>query len=215
VVCNVDPAVAYRTLLPDLAVPKVARKGTYSPSAVVWHAGVRGALPEEVSHHNIHFGTAWRDAFDEVVGNRLMTDPSTLVSVPTVSEPQLAPAGSQVLYALEPVPNLDAQIDWDTERERVRDALVERMRTFGYPTDVDVELFVDPIDWEREGLERGTPFSLAHQFTQTGPFRTRNVDRRAPGLVFAGAGTVPGVGVPMVLLSGKLAAARVDEVLAS
>ena len=46
---------------------------------------------------------------------------------------------------------------------------------------------------------------------QTGPFRPNNVDRRIPGLVFAGSGTVPGVGVPMVLVSGKLAADRVDE----
>jgi phytoene desaturase len=59
-------------------------------------------------------------------------------------------------------------------------------------------------------LERGTPFSLAHRFFQTGPFRPRNVDARVPGLVLAGMGTVPGVGVPMVLLSGRLAADRVD-----
>jgi phytoene desaturase len=58
-------------------------------------------------------------------------------------------------------------------------------------------------------MERGTPFALAHTFRQTGPFRPRNVDRHVPGLVFAGSSTVPGVGVPMVLLSGKLAAERV------
>ena len=52
-------------------------------------------------------------------------------------------------------------------------------------------------------MERGTPFALAHTFRQTGPFRPANVDRRVPGLVFVGSGTVPGVGVPMVLLSGK------------
>ena len=52
-------------------------------------------------------------------------------------------------------------------------------------------------------MERGTPFALAHTFLQTGPFRPGNVDRRAPGLVFVGSGTVPGVGVPMVLVSGR------------
>jgi phytoene desaturase len=61
------------------------------------------------------------------------------------------------------------------------------------------------------GMERGTPFALAHTFRQTGPFRPNNVDRRVPGLVFVGSSTVPGVGVPMVLVSGKLAAARVRE----
>ena len=59
----------------------------------------------------------------------------------------------------------------------------------------------------------GTPFALAHSFGQTGPFRPGNVERRRPGLFFAGSGTVPGVGVPMVLISGKLAAARVSGYL--
>ncbi|MET0910685.1 MAG: FAD-dependent oxidoreductase, partial [Ilumatobacteraceae bacterium] len=73
----------------------------------------------------------------------------------------------------------------------------------------------DPTDWERMGMEQGTPFALAHTFLQTGPFRPNNVNRKVPGLVFAGSSTLPGVGVPMVLVSGKLAAARVDEYAAS
>ncbi|MFT6392493.1 MAG: phytoene desaturase, partial [Ilumatobacter sp.] len=48
-------------------------------------------------------------------------------------------------------------------------------------------------------------------FFQTGPFRPNNVDKRVPGLIFTGSSTLPGVGVPMVLVSGKLAAQRVDE----
>ena len=59
----------------------------------------------------------------------------------------------------------------------------------------------------------GTPFALAHSFPQTGPFRPGNVERRLPGMFFAGSGTVPGVGVPMVLISGKLAAERVGDYL--
>jgi phytoene desaturase len=62
-------------------------------------------------------------------------------------------------------------------------------------------------------MAAGTPFALAHTFGQTGPFRPPNRTRRVPGLVFAGSGTVPGVGVPMVLISGKLAAARVEAYL--
>jgi phytoene desaturase len=79
----------------------------------------------------------------------------------------------------------------------------------GYPLRIEAEHLVDPRDWEAQGMERGTPFALSHRFFQTGPFRPANLERRAPGLVFAGSGTVPGVGVPMVLVSGRLAAERV------
>jgi phytoene desaturase len=112
---------------------------------------------------------------------------------------------------LEPVPNLDGRIDWSRERSRVRDDLARRVAALGYPGDIEVEELVDPLDWERQGMERGTPFALAHTFRQTGPFRPGNVDRRVPGLVFVGSGTVPGVGVPMVLVSGRLAAERVAQ----
>ncbi|HEX6420910.1 MAG TPA: phytoene desaturase family protein [Acidimicrobiales bacterium] len=210
VVCNADLPVAYRTLLPGLEAPRAARRGRYSPSALVWHVGARGDLPPGVAHHNIHFGEPWEAAFRAVLdGGRRMPEPSYLVSVPSVTEPALAPPGRHVIFALEPVPNLDGRVDWTAERGRARDGLAAALATHGYPVDAEVEELVDPLDWEARGMERGTPFALAHTFRQTGPFRPPNVDRRAPGLVFTGSGTVPGVGIPMVLVSGMLAARRV------
>jgi phytoene desaturase len=140
-----------------------------------------------------------------------MPAPSMLVTSPTVSDPSLAPAGAASMYVLEPTPNLDGRVDWKARRERFREALVGRVAALGYPVDAVFERFYDPTDWERQGMARGTPFSLAHTFFQTGPFRPNNVDKRLPGVVFVGSGTVPGVGVPIVLLSGRLAADRVDE----
>src|SRR5690606_32539413 len=63
VVANPDLPVAYRALLPGLRVPRVVRRGRYSPSAVVWHLGVAGDLPAGTEHHNIHFGRDWEGAF--------------------------------------------------------------------------------------------------------------------------------------------------------
>ena len=117
-----------------------------------------------------------------------------------------------MLYALEPTPNLDGHIDWGARRGEFRDTLVSRLGDLGYPVDdVVTERFVDPQDWESQGMERGTPFAFSHRFFQTGPFRPNNVDRRVPGLVLVGSGTLPGVSVPMVLVSGRLAAERVEQ----
>ncbi|MET0727509.1 MAG: phytoene desaturase family protein [Acidimicrobiales bacterium] len=212
VVANPDLPVAYRTLLPGIDAPRAARRGTYSPSAVVWHVGVRGDLPAGAEHHNVHFGEAWEGAFRALLRDRTrMPDPSLLISVPSLREPSMAPPDRHAMYVLEPVPNLDGRVDWSSERARARADLEGHLVRLGYPTDIEVEELVDPVDWEAQGMERGTPFALAHLFRQTGPFRPSMVNRRAPGLVFTGSGTQPGVGVPMVLVSGMLAAERVAD----
>jgi phytoene desaturase len=171
-------------------------------------------MPAEVAHHNLHFGAAWDDAFRSLLDGRRMPDPSILVTVATQTDASLAPPNASMIFALEPVPNLRGSVDWTRESARVRDDLAARLAMLGYPVDVEVEKLYDPWTWQRLGLTAGTPFSLSHRFTQSGPFRPANVDARAPGLVFTGGGTVPGVGVPMVLLSGRLAAERVEELCA-
>ena len=213
VVVTADLPTAYERLVPELRPPRVARRGRYSPSAVVWHLGVRGELPPHLGHHNIHFGRAWDEAFNDLLKRGVpMADPSRFVAVPTVTAPDAAPPGHHTLYVLEPVPNLQVgRIDWAVEGPKMRGRMLSFLEEAGYPTDIVTEELVTPADWAAQGMAAGTPFALAHTFPQTGPFRPRNVDRRAPGLVFAGSGTTPGVGIPMVLISGKLAAQRVEE----
>jgi phytoene desaturase len=212
VVCNPDLPVAYRTLLDGVDVPRVARRGKYSPSCVLWIAGVRGLPPPDAAHHNIHFGDDWDGSFKALIHDGVrMPDPSILVTLHSLDDRSLAPEGCSSIYVLEPTPNLNGRVDWARERETIVQSLRDRVAGLGYPTDVVVEEIYDPTDWEAQGMERGTPFALAHTFRQTGPFRPNNVDRKVPGLVFVGSSTVPGVGVPMVLVSGKLAAARVEE----
>jgi len=216
VVANPDLPFVYRDLLPEVPMPRRARTGNYSPSCILWLAGTRGDPPAGAAHHNIHFGGDWKGSFDALLRDGTMQpDPAILVSMPALSDPALAPAGGQVIYALEPTPNLDGRIDWRRQREPARDRLLGRLADHGYPVDdVVTERFIDPDDWEAMGMERGTPFALSHQFFQSGPFRPNNIDRRVPGLVLVGSGTVPGVSVPMVLVSGRLAAERVDQLAA-
>jgi phytoene desaturase len=208
VVLNPDLPVAHRDLLGS--VPWRVRRLTYSPSCFLLLAGSTASY-DDLALHNISFGTAWREVFTDLIDKRrVMSDPSLLVSVPTVMDPGMAPAGRQSYYVLFPTPNLDADIDWADFGPRYRDTVVQTLERRGYPgfgDAIEVEHTTTPLDWQDRGMERGAPFASAHSFTQTGPFRPRNL--WGDNVVFAGSGTTPGVGVPMVLISGRLAAERI------
>ena len=212
VVLNPDLPVAYRELLPPEATPARVKKLDYSPSCYLLLAGSTQEY-SRIAHHNIHFGRAWRGVFDELIDKRqLMSDPSVLVTAPTHSDPDLAPDGKHIYYVLFPTPNLDAGIDWDVVGPRYREEVVGRLEKLGYVgfgDGIEVSDVTTPADWQRRGMERGAPFASAHSFFQTGPFRPANLAPRVDGVVFAGSGTQPGVGVPMVLISGRLAAERI------
>ncbi|OBF60436.1 phytoene dehydrogenase [Mycobacterium sp. 852002-50816_SCH5313054-b] len=187
-----------------------------APSAVVLHVGCRAAPPQS-AHHTILFGSAWEQTFDEIIRDgRLMADPSLLVTRPTVGDPSLAPAGRDLLYVLAPAPNLSRRdIDWshtggayaDSLLEVVQDRLLPGLRDGARLLHVDT-----PADWARQGMAAGTPFALAHTFAQTGPFRPANTVRGIENAVLAGSSTLPGVGVPTTLISGRLAADRITGV---
>lgn len=139
-----------------------------------------------------------------------MRDPSFLVTSPTRSDPGLAPEGRHTYYVLFPTPNLRSGLDWESLGPAYRNEIVALLERHGYAdfgASIEVERITTPRDWRRLGMAQGSPFSAAHTFFQTGPFRPGNL--YGENIVFAGSGTHPGVGVPMVLISGKLAAQRV------
>jgi phytoene desaturase len=212
VVLNPDLPVAYRDLLPE--TPRQVAALRHSPSAVVLHVGSTRRY-SKTAHHNLHFGRSWRRGFDEVIREgRLMSEPSLFVSNPTRSDPSLAPAGREAYYVLAPVPNLAVgRQDWqDGSARRYAEELVATLEQRGYVgfgTGIEVLHIVTPADWRAAGMAAGTPFGAAHTLTQTGPFRPRNLHKALSNVVFVGSGTQPGVGVPMVLISGKLAAQRI------
>ncbi|ALG07838.1 phytoene desaturase family protein [Kibdelosporangium phytohabitans] len=185
----------------------------WSPSAVVLHAGVDRSW-DALGHHTIFFGGAWDRTFDEITRRgKLMTDPSLLVTRPTATDPGLAPADRHVVQVLAPCPNLrTSRIDWPRVGPAYRDELIgvlEQRGLTGFGSSVEVRQLVTPADWEAQGLGAGTPFSLAHTFRQTGPFRPRNLVSGVDNAVLAGCGTTPGVGIPPVVISGRLAARRI------
>ena len=184
-----------------------------APSAVVMHVGVP-AVGDGLQHHNISFGGKWSQTFDEIIRDGvLMSDPSILVTMPTAGDPSLAPAGRDLLYVLAPCPNLEVgKVNWaaqgDSYAREVLATAADRLLP-GLDRDADILDVVTPADWARQGMTAGTPFALAHTFSQTGPFRPANLVRGIDNAVLAGGSTVPGVGVPTALLSGRLAAERI------
>jgi phytoene desaturase len=212
VVVNADLPTAYEQLLPVEYRPRRLSRLNYSPSAVVLHAGSATAF-DDATHHTIQFGAEWEATFDDLIRRgTTMADPSFLLTTPTVTDPDLAPEGRHTYYALFPAPNTTGRVDWHAERARYRDHVIETIEKRGYPgfgAGIEVEQLVTPADWRAAGLAAGAPFAAAHTFGQTGPFRPATLDRRIENLVFCGSNTQPGVGVPMVLVSGRLAAERV------
>jgi phytoene desaturase len=209
-VLNPDLPVAWRDLLGR--TPASIKRLKYSPSCVTMLVGSKKEY-SHLAHHNIHFGESWDGVFDELINKKvLMTDPSVLVTIPSKDDPSLAPPGKHSYYVLFPTPNLDADINWEKMRGPYRDQMIKTLEARGY-TDfgdsIEVESLTTPLDWEKQGMERGAPFASAHTFFQTGPFRPRNMAKGFENVVFAGSGTQTGVGVPMVLISGRLAAERI------
>ncbi|MGY2067340.1 phytoene desaturase family protein [Blastococcus sp. SYSU DS0619] len=212
-------ADAPHTLVPGLRGP---RRPVYSPSCVALHLGVRAPLAGQ-AHHTISFGAAWSQVFDELTRDgQPMSDPSLLISMPSVTDRSLAPDGGQVLSVVAPTPNLDRRsggnpdLDWAALAPRYREELLATLEARGFTgvTDaIEVEHMDTPLTWAEQGMAAGTPFALAHTFGQTGPFRAPTLPRRGPeNVVLAGSSVQPGVGVPMVLISGRLAAERITGV---
>lgn len=216
VVLNPDLPVAYDTLLPPRAKPRRIDRLTYSPSCVVVHLGLDRKLLD-AGHHNIHFAADYQGSFDDILGGRMQRDPSWFLTVPTVAEPDMAPPGGDVAFVLIPAPNLTGDpINWVAQAPRELEATIQRMEDAKYGPVRDsivTSRVVTPKDWADQGMAAGTPFAASHHFNQTGPFRPANVAPKLDGVVFVGSSTTPGVGVPMVIVSGGLAAARVEQQL--
>lgn len=219
VILNGDLTAMYRDLLPSSIRParlNRLRKPTYSPSALVWLVGSRGQLPQP-AHHSISFGAAWSQTFAEIIDHgRLMSDPSLLISCASVTDPLLAPTGAHCYYVLAPCPNTESgAIDWTSVGPRYIEELAGVLDRRGFDLHgafthgVETARISTPADWAARGLTAGSPFALAHTLGQTGPLRHRTQHPTVRNLLFCGAGSQPGVGIPTVLLSGRLAAARV------
>ncbi|WP_067830074.1 phytoene desaturase family protein [Actinomadura kijaniata] len=210
VIVTCDLPRALDGMLPPGAADWRTRAPRHSPSCLVMHFGLDRPPPGR-AHHTLHLGREWHRTFAALAAGRPQPDPSLLVTRPA-ADTTAAPPGHVTLSALEPAPNLRGTVDWERRGAELQDRLLERLGALGYgDLSGAPRLVLDPPAWDRLGHSAGTPFALDHRLTQTAWFRPTGAPRRVPGLHLAGMFTAPGVGVPPVLISGRLAAERVLE----
>ena len=190
------------------------------PGAVLVHLGVRGRVPE-LAHHTMFFTRDWRANFDAVLGSRRhVPDPASFyVCTPSRTDPSTAPAGDENLFVLVPVP-ADEQLGHggldgtgDPLVERVADAAIETIATWAGVPDlaqrVVVRRTVGPGDFARDlSAWRGGALGPAHTLRQSAFLRGRNASKHVADLLYAGGSTLPGIGLPMCLISAELVVKR-------
>jgi phytoene desaturase len=205
VVCNADLPYARRELLGRRERPRRA-----SCSAYMMYIDYSGRLPQ-LQHHNVFFGGDFRGNLEAIFDRwQLPWDPAFYAAVSARTDPEKAPPGHENLYLLVPCPNLERP--WSAEDGQfLRNQAFGRLQEeVGFEPDrvAAVETFT-PEDWQSVlNLDRGAAFGLSHHFLQSAAFRPANYDRRS-GVYFVGASTVPGNGMPMVLISAELVERRV------
>jgi phytoene desaturase len=219
VVANADLPYVYSDLLPDDGSAARLRNKKYTSSALMFYWGVKGEKSPELLHHNVFLADdEYRASFETIFRDlSLPQNPSFYVNAPARTDPSFAPADGDALMVLVPVGHINAAApqDWASLRERARRFVIERLESIGVKdlgSRIVLEEKMGPPEYLKQlNLAKGSAFGLSHNFTQIGYLRPHNRHPRYKNLYFAGASTHPGTGLPIVLLSAKLTAERIQK----
>ncbi|MFF1634841.1 phytoene desaturase family protein [Leifsonia sp. NPDC058248] len=190
------------------------------PGAVLVYLGISGRLPQ-LAHHSLFFTANWADGFERIYGEHpSIPDPASIyVCRPSATDPGVAPAGSENLFVLIPVP-ADESIGaggvggtGDARVERAADAAIAQIAGWARIPDladrIVVRRTVGPADFAADlNAWRGGALGPAHTLRQSAFFRGRNASAKVDGLLYAGGSTIPGIGLPMCLISAELVVKR-------
>lgn len=191
------------------------------PGAVIALLGVEGAVPE-LGHHSLFFTDEWEENLQAIFGaEQRIPDPASLyVCKPSATDPAVAPEGCENLFVLIPVPP-DVEIGaggsdggGSHRLEAAVDSAIERIGAWAGIEDlhgrIRLRKTIGPADFARDfHAWKGGMLGPSHTLRQSAFLRAQNQSRRVDGLYFAGAGTAPGIGVPMCLISAELVAKRI------
>ena len=213
VVFGGDPETCYKDLLPKkkFAIPGI--KKHYSMGLYVLYFGTKRLYPD-VAHHSIWMGPRFKELLAEIFDTKSMSEDFSLyVHRPTATDKSFAPQGCESFYVLCPVPNLQGNVNWETEGEVLRDRIVTALEDTILPelsSVIDEVFWMTPEDFAKAYRSmHGAGFSIEPRLTQSAWFRFHNRDSAVDNLYFVGAGTHPGAGLPGVISSAKV----VEELL--
>ena len=189
---------------------------TPGPGAVLILLGVRGELPQ-LQHHSLFFTQDWDANFGAIFGSptRIPDPASIYVCKPSATDPSVAPEGSENLFVLIPVP-ADPSIghggenrEGDSAVEATADAALEQIATWAGIPDLAERIIVrrtiGPADFAADlNAWSGTALGPAHTLKQSGFLRGSNASAHVDGLFYTGGSTLPGIGLPMCLISAEL-----------
>ncbi len=180
---------------------------TLAPSALMMYLGVKGELPS-LTHHNLLFSKDWKKNFAQIFDQpQWPTDPSLYICAPSKTDANVAPKGHENLFVLVPIaPGLEYT---EEELEAHADTVLATMESEMGLTDlrkniVYKRLFSVKDFGERYNSLKGTALGLAHTLKQTAIFRPNNTSKKVKNLYYTGAGTNPGIGMPITLISAEL-----------
>ena len=210
VVSDADPAFLYSSMVRSAPiVPKLKLKAaSYSMGLFVLYFGTTRTFPD-VAHHTIWFGDRYRELLQDIFHKHYLgTDFSLYVHRPTATDPSFAPEGCDSYYVLAPVPNLQADIDWEATAEQYGDSIIQALDETMMPGLRDCitgRFHMTPNDFKSRYLSvNGAGFSVAPIFRQSAWFRFHNRSEGIRNLYLVGAGTHPGAGLPGVLSSARV-----------
>lgn len=211
VVSNVDISVTYPGLLGDEHARQLRRYRSLEPSSsgLVFYWGIREPFPE-LTVNNIFFSADYAREFHQLfTERRLPDDPTIYINITSKVTRDDAPDGGENWFILVNAPYVDGQ-EWSTEAGRMRDVVARRLSE-GLGRNVaeliEEEGVMTPADIERKTMSfRGALYGISSNTRLAAFARHPNRSPEYRGLYFCGGSAHPGGGMPLVMLSGKIAA---------
>jgi phytoene desaturase len=222
VVSNMDAVRTHRELLSDgRASRRFLRRRRYEPacSGVVLYLGLERGY-DHMLHHNFVFSSNPHAEFEAIYDRgEPAADPTCYVAAPARTDPTVAPPGGESLYVLVHAPYLRPHHDWHAMFAGYRCVILNKLATTGGMADIETRIkfasHLTPQDiHDRYRVLDGAIYGLASHGRWLGAFKPANRSPDVPGLYLAGGAAHPGPGMPMVLMSGWIAADALDHDMA-